>query len=718
MNRLLVLACLVPAVALAQVDLVDPDAPAPVPAKKKQPKVVKPADDEGDTGDTTDPGDTNNSDEPDGTLVAPPTVKKQPKTANGTGTGGGGGKDIKAPPPTPEPPKKKDPPAMVVKVIGDVDLAAAWAKWAKANQSKNQQEELAARKELIELKNLIGSSNAELWAIGMLRAAQAWEASGDSGAAVEIAVSAGELAPDLPATWFLLTRLYFESDPSDIGRYVGALQKGISAQFRDPRYLRPMVGDFVTIFLMALVLTSCVALIVMMLRRGYYFLYDFHFFFPRAAARWQTGAIALLVLSLPIVFRMGVVPTLLVFFAAVTMYLTVPERVVAAVLIGILGFVPLVGSIVVEKTAFADTQAEMLYRIERGGPGVEPLVQKLEKLAAEDKVGFAERFVLGHFHLRRGHLDQAVPQLKAALAIRPDDVPAKVALAKAFFLQGDLENSRSVLEKVKETTASPVVLMNLARIYQRRVQVYGDSNVGEIGKASQYQLEARQLDPTIPAIGTDEVLPKEIIGNSYLQTLPLVEADLLELAKGDDTAARVRSQLSQMLVGDVPASVALFYPALLAALLVGFGFLGKSLEAARVCSRCGRAVSRRGDPDVSPGGNMCTQCVNVFARKNVVAPSVKVRKQLDVARYEARVERASTILGVLWSGMGHVFIGEPIRGVIYGFFFIVAIVGVVLRAGVVRPPFEGAPILVRIIPLAIIFLLVYPLSLLRLRRKS
>lgn len=710
---LLAIAWLVPGAAFAQVDLVDPDAPAPAPKKKKAPP--PPSDDEADPGDTTDPGDTSDpgSDEPDGTLVAPPT-KKQPKT----GTGGTATAKEPVKPPPPEPPKKKDPPALVVKVIGDLDLTAAWAKWARANQSKVQADELAARKELLELKNLMGSSNAELWAIGMLRAAQQWEAAGDSGAAVEIAVSASELAPDLPATWFLLARLYFDSDPSDVGRYVGALQKGLAAQFGDPRYLRPMLGDLATILLVALVMTAGVVLVVMMIRRGYYFLYDFHFFFPRAAARWQTSALALLFLSLPIVFRMGVVPTLLLFFAAVTMYLTVVERVVAAVLIALLGLVPVVGALVVEKTAFADTPAESLYRIERGGPGIEPLVQRLEKLAAEDKVGFAERFVLGHFHLRRGHLEQAVPQLKAALALRPDDVPAKVALAKALFLQGDLENSRAILEKVKDTAPSAVVLMNLARIYQRRVQVYGDSNVGEIGKASQYQLEARQLDPSIPAIAADEPLPKEIIGNSYLRTLPLAQSDLLELAKGDDAAGRVRSQLSQMLVGDVPASVALFYPVLLAALLVGFGFLGKTLEAARVCSRCGRAVSRRGDPDVSPGGNMCTQCVNVFARKNVVAPSVKVRKQLDVARYEARVDRASTILGVLWSGMGHVFIGEPVRGAVYGFFFVLAIVGVVFRAGVVRAPFEGVPILVRVVPLALLFLIVYPLSLLRLRRKS
>jgi hypothetical protein len=115
---------------------------------------------------------------------------------------------------------------------------------------------------------------------------------------------------------------------------------------------------------------------------------------------------------------------------------------------------------------------------------------------------------------------------------------------------------------------------------------------------------------------------------------------------------------------------------------------------------------------------MCTQCVNVFARKNVVAPSVKVRKQLEVARYESQLERASTILGVLWSGMGHVFSGDPVRGSLYGFFFVLAISGVVFRAGLLRPPFEGMPMLVRVVPLALLFLTVYPLSLLRLRRKQ
>jgi sulfite exporter TauE/SafE len=115
---------------------------------------------------------------------------------------------------------------------------------------------------------------------------------------------------------------------------------------------------------------------------------------------------------------------------------------------------------------------------------------------------------------------------------------------------------------------------------------------------------------------------------------------------------------------------------------------------------------------------MCSQCVNVFAKKNAVAPSVKVRKQLEIARYESGKERATTILGVLWSGMGHVFSGQTVRGVTFGFFFVLAIVAAVLRAGVVRAPYEGAPLGVRLVPAIVLFLIVYPLSLIALRKKA
>jgi tetratricopeptide (TPR) repeat protein len=692
---LLTLACVAPGLALAQVDLVDPDAPAPRPSPRAPPPPPEEVDD---------------TPAPDSLLV--PVAKPKPAVAPSRAPAA-----VPKVEPKKEPPPRPEPPALVVRTISDADLDAAWARWRDANASKNPGAELAARKALLELKSLTGTRNAEYWAVGLLRAAAAWEAAGDSGAAVEIALTASELAPDLPATWFLLSRLYFTSDPAGVGRYLTALGRGIAAQLSDPRYLRPMLADVGAVVIVSFIGTAIVVVVVLLLRRGLSFLYDFHFFFPRAAAHWQTTAIAVLLLLLPVVLRLGVVPVLLVLFAAVTLYLTMLERLVAVALIGALGFVPLAAAALVEATAFADTTAEDLYTIERGGPGSEALVRRYEKLAAEDKVGFAERFVLGHFFLNRGRLDDAVKHLKGALAIRPEDLPGRVALAKAFFLQGDLENSRGILEALKQVAPNAVVLHNLGRVYQRRVQVHGETSAIEVDKANENLAAARALDPSLRRVADDEPAGKEIIGNDLLRTLPLSRADLLEQAKAGDAGKRVRSQLASILSGDVLAGPAVVYPLLAAGLVLAFGLLAGPLDAARVCARCGRCFSKRGDPDVSPGSQLCTQCVNVFARKNVVAPSVKVRKQLEVARYESRVQRATNILGFVWSGMGHVFAGLPVQGAVYGFVFVLAVTAAVFRYGVLRAPFEGVPVALRLIPVALVFVAVYVLSIRQLRRR-
>lgn len=708
--------------AWAQVELVDPDVPQQPPrvqpgkGKKAPPKVIDP-DAEGDdpygttVDDAEDPGDdlselvkTSRAKQDAGVKAEPKDKKPAP-----------GKRDLFAEPEKVAP-ERKPPPAIEAARVTDADFATAWTVWKKAAEAKDVKAEQDARKKLLELKLRAGAEDVELYAVGLLRAAEAAQAVGDSGAAVEMAVTASELAPDLPAAWVGLARAYFEADPSEVGRYLSAYQQAVSHTLEDPRYLRPLLADLATVLLLAFIGCTIAVVAVLFLRRAWYFLHDFHFFFPRAAARWQTSALAVLVLSLPIVFRLGVVPTLLMLFAASTLYLSTKERVVAVVLIGALGAVPVLGELVVERTAFADTPAEDLYRIERGGPGVIPLVERYEALARADKVTFPEHAVLGRYYVRRGELEQAATHLRQALAINPDDVPAKVNLAAALFFGGDLENPRAILEST-QSSGNAVALFDLGRIYKRRLAVYGDTVAAEVDKANAALAAARDLDGTLPALGTEE-LTAPTTGNEFLRTLPLPRSQLLELAKSPEAAARVRSQLTQILLGDVPEWLAAFYPLAAALLLLAFGFLGPALAAAKVCGRCGRPVSRRDDPDVSPGSLMCTQCVNVFVKKNVVAPSLKVRKQLDVARYESRIEKVAYGLGAVWSGMGHVFSGATLRGALYGFLFALAVVAVVLRQGVLRAPYEPLPMLVWLVPVGVFLVALYVLTLRGLRKKG
>ena len=117
--------------------------------------------------------------------------------------------------------------------------------------------------------------------------------------------------------------------------------------------------------------------------------------------------------------------------------------------------------------------------------------------------------------------------------------------------------------------------------------------------------------------------------------------------------------------------------------------------------RCGRPVCRRCDPELSGGSVLCQQCVNVFARKNVVGPPVKIRKQIEVAQFRLRVERLSYLFALLCSGAGHVFFGLPVRGAIHAFVFLFTLSTVIFRQGVVRYPYGTEPLFMRLAPLGI-----------------
>ncbi len=702
--HLVLLALCVAAPAFGQVDLVDPDAPA---VKKE-----KPEPDESDTPE--EPVNRVEKVDPGSKGLAPVKVDAGTKAPVGVAPVGGPkkGEGKKLIPDLPAPVARPAAAPLLVTRGTDADLEAAWEKWRTANASNNSKAEAAARAELLKAKAELGAADLEAFSQGMLRAAMAHEAASDSAGAIDLGLAAVELAPDVPSSWLGLSRVYFAVDPSGLPRTLDALKTAAVKLLGDPRYLRPVIADFANALLTALTALAVAVVLVLFLRRARYFFFDFHFLFPRVLARWQSTAVAVLILLLPIVFRMGVAPVLLALFAAVALYLTNAERLVATGLIAVLGVIPTLGTWVTRYTAFAGTRAETVYLIEQGANAVEPLAAQLAQAASQDKASFAELFALGRFELRRGKLDLAVPRLKAALQKKPGEPRASVNLGVAMLLTGDLENPKSLFEeaaKADPTLAEP--LFDLARLYQRRGATLGvDTMAAELDRAHTVLNEARQRDPSIPDL--KEAGPTDtLLANPFLRTLPLATEDLLALAEVPEVEDRIRGQLTSSLVGDVPEPVAPVFPAFAALLLFGLGFLARSVEAARPCTKCGAPVSRRSDPELSKGSQLCTQCVNVFARKGVVPPALKVRKQLEVSRYESRLERISYALGLACSGMGHIFSGLIVRGTIYGFLFLLVIVLFLQRHGVMRAPYIDPPMALRLVTLGIIFALVYLLPL-------
>jgi tetratricopeptide (TPR) repeat protein len=620
--------------------------------------------------------------------------------------------------PVPPSPAVAEIPVITATKVTDEDFDVAWRRWRAAAQSKDVGAEQSARAALVRLKTETASPSFETWAMALLRVAAQAQAEGDAGAAIEMALTATELAPELPAAWAGLAQAYFRADPTELGRVVGALWHTTRLQLQDVRYRRALVGDLATMVVFALIALAAGFTLVLLLRRGRYFLYDFHFLFPRAAARWQTMALGILLLLAPVVFRAGVVWVLLAGFAAVTLYVERLERLVCAVLIGVLGLLPPLAEVLASRTAFVDTPAERLLALDQGGPGSQSAALATRALASSAQASPAELAALGTWELRRGELDLAATHLKAAVASRPADMSTATNLGLALFLGGDLENSKDLLAKASEQGVAEAAYA-LGRVYQRRVALAGAAGAGQVDKANAAFGRAAQLAPDrfpVPTVELSTKAPNPAW--RVLAAARVAQSDIPMMAGGAVDGQPLRSQLNQTFLGPVHPMLALVLPAILAALVAAAGGLASRLKVSKVCNKCGQPVSVRGDPDLSLGSLMCSQCVNVFTRKAAVVPALKVRKQLEIARYRTRLERVAYGLGLTFAGMGHVFTGFPVRGAVYGLVFASAVVGVVWRNGALRAPYDGLPLVPRMVPLLIALAVVYFFALRGLRKRQ
>lgn len=639
---------------------------------------------------------------------------RQGKPDAGTGSAGSKGADAGVDSAVAPIPKVK---TLKLTSTSDADLDLAWERWRKASADGNAVASAAARADIFKFRDDLALPSVESFAAGFVRAVEARQKANDASGAVDLASAAVDLAPALPYAHLGLAGAYYFADAFDVGRYLGELGAALSCMVADPRYVRPALADLGAALLMTLFATTCVVAVVLFARRARYFLHDFHHLLPRAAARWQSVAAATLLLSVPVVMRLGAVPLLFVLLATVAFYLTLTERVVAAVLIASLGLLPYGASFVARRAVFAGTLADDVFEIERGGHGAEDAVGRVSQRAAEDRAGYAELFVLGRYELQRGKLEAALAHLKAAIVSRAGDARAMVNLGNAMAARGDLEGAIVVYESAAKAdpqlAAAPY---NLGRVLEIRAAALPAATAPlELDRAKSALAQGRALDPKLEARKD----PGNDLQVNRLLVAPGLPPD--ELASMSDPGSlyeKVQAQVGAQLVSDVELPLGALLALALGLLLLGLGELRLKLGVSKVCNKCGRPVCRRCDHELGRGSEMCHQCVNVFARKDVVPPPVKVRKQVEVARHQSRMDKVAIGFGLVCSGAGHLFAGLTLRGTLYAFWFVFVVVMVFLRDGVVRTPYGDPTFVLRMGALAVIFLVVYLLPLRGLTKRQ
>lgn len=622
------------------------------------------------------------------------------------------------PPPAPAPVVRPPPPTILTPRVSDADLQAAWVRWQTAVAALDKEGARKAQQELLSLKDDVGALDMETLSMGFIRAAEGRRKANDAAGALQLVEQAASLSPNLPYARLALAEAYARRSPGDVKAYSREIKAALSVMLKDPRYRRPVLADAATVLLVALLATAAVVVGVLFIRRARFFFHDFHHLFPKAAARWQSAALAvLLLIGTPLALRLGLVPVLLILLAAAALYLSTAERAVAAVLVVAAALTPIAAGMIAQSTTFAGTVAEDVYVLERGGLATEPVADRVRERFAKKEATFAELFALGRFEARRGQMDEAITHYKAAAALRPGHAALMTNLANAMLATGDQEGAARLYTEASgadPSLAAPA--FNLAEVYRRRAAVAPDAEIGSENQKARDALEtAQRLDPAL--LMWQRPADQKLLMNRLLLSPVLPEVDL-PVPEETVAAERVDAQLSRRLLGGGSGMAAWGMATLGALVIFGLGFARRTLKASYECEKCGRPVCRRCDKELGVAAKMCAQCVNVFSRKGAVEARVRARKQIEIERHRRWESGVSYVFGALVSGAGHLFHGLPVRGALYAFLFLLSVSGVLLRSGVLRAPYGEAPLYLKLAPLLLLLIPLHLLTLAGLYRRQ
>ena len=554
-------------------------------------------------------------------------------------------------------------------------IPSLWAARRQAQRDHDSAAARVARSRLLDVMRELGIENLATLASAQVREVERAIAARSPDAALEDATFAVELAPDLAESHLALARSRFGKDATSLLPVLSEVGAAVAAALREPHTLRAFLGDLSSAGLAALFVAAAATVLLLFARRLRHFLHDFaHLPIVRAGAPLQAAFLAMVILSLPVVFRLG---TFLAFFAlalASWLYLSRAERgVVTAALLSMLAL-PYLAYAAAGAAAWTGTLAEQVFELEHGAdPG--PVAAALEARASTEGMPAPALMALGRHYKRRGDLDTAVRWYESAAAADPRSGEVLVNLGNAQFLKGNLDAAKATYQGAIERTGSVTTLAaahyNLSKVYLRQAAV-------------EQQTEARkralqQDRDFVEKYGSDD----DFRANRYLIDVSVPEEQVTALARGDGGPRSVGEAVRARLAGPLPRALWPFGPLGLVGLLWLLALLRDRIAPSRICERCGRPACTRCD---AVTGGLCGQCVNVFERRGIVDARDRLLKEAQVRRYQQWRQVGTRILAVVGGGLGHLFGGMPVRGFLFllGLLFLGFVVW--FWRGIVPPP--------------------------------
>ena len=360
--------------------------------------------------------------------------------------------------------------------------------------------------------------------------------------------------------------------------------------------------------------------------------------------------LALIVIGLPVFIAGDPVWLVLWIFALSWAYFSAPQKV-----LGLLALVLVMASPTLLEVGFRDLTHPRNAVLEATAALDE---FRYAPMALRELTALASTFgddpdyyrLVGDCYRQAGMYDAAASTYREGLRIKPTDGSLQVALGTIDYLQGDFNAALQAFDTARAAGVDPVVSnynlsLTLAQTYHFRESEAAMEAARSAGEARLQSLtrsrdQQQLIIPRFSAVEARALLDRK-------DPLTLLNRGILP-----PPLQRERTVLHPLAI------------AALVSLLFALGhFLVRERTGglAHACIKCGRPFCRRCKL-ARESQSYCTQCVNIFLRKDMVSIDAQVAKRQQVARYQRVQQIERRLYDVVLPGSGIALVGRPLLG--------------------------------------------------------
>ena len=462
-----------------------------------------------------------------------------------------------------------------------------------------------------------------------------------------VLVQATRLDPGSAEAWLALADLRLRRVNLVAG--VGALGRGLYCLLSDGR-LRGFVGATALLSAVAGALTALTVWGLLAVRKVLPRLWHD---LTETGARWRLGPnsaiLSLLVVALPLFAGGDPVWLLLWVFALSWAYFTAPQRVLGAAGLVLVAASPTlveVGFRGVTHPPNAVIQATEVLADRRYEPQLLDELNALADVLGDDPDYYR---LVGDVDRQFGLLDQATLTYREGLRVAPQNAALALALGTVRYTEGDYNAALQSFQAALTNGYDPAIAnYDLSLTYAQNYHFHESDEAMAAARLA----GGERLASLVPARDRDIIQP----------VFPPAEARAM-LARKDALVLLNRGLLPPPLVRSRTLAHPLAVGAVLALMVAVIHLLVRRHFGglATSCLKCGRPFCRRCKLS-HESQSYCTQCVNIFLKKDMVGIEAQLAKRQQLVRRQATLRLERRLADLVVPGLGAAYGGKPVLG--------------------------------------------------------